>query len=690
MRIWHVGASSSPYRVDGVSRTVWSLSRQQGKLGHDVTLVIDTPPDPAAHQVAKESNLKLIQVEAGPMNYRTEIRNIIQREQPEVVHMHSVFVVRQATMAQVLREMNVPYVITPHAGLAPQVLRRGVIKKTLYSWLRERPRFMGASAIALVTPAEERAVRAYLPNFRNPVRWMPNPIEIDQVDPTRWAGVQEPKRVVFLGRFDVLVKGIDVLIEIARLLPEIRFDLYGTEDPKTRDWLHKLKEHQPANVHFNEPIFGSDKARMLSTASIYLQPSRWEGFPVSVAECLALGVPSAIADTLDLAQLFNQHDLGLVVPLDPPRAAAQIRSVLADEKRLNEWSERGKQFALEHFHPQVVATNYIKLYQEVIDANPKPAMDATAPFNSPTAGSNGKPARRKLNLIPAHFRSDLKRNVSMLFQRSRQAMGTAGDPRTVVLCYHSVNTSDADLSIDPRVFRLQMQLLKDSGYEFLNFGDLVSRIMRWGPPRNNVACVTFDDGFEDNLTQAAPILSDLNIPATMFVTTGLMTRDQSVLDRFLKLTRYNTTFLTPAQTRELSQAGFEIGAHTHTHRNLARLDADETWQEVGQSKQILEETIGSRVRSFAYPFGKRGIHYSDMTIAAVRESGYGGAAAVAFRAVNATSGIHIYEIPRFFVTRSDAPLAFTQKINGHYDWLGAIQQSTPTWLKSMVSPEDRY
>ena len=371
MKIWHIGASSNPFRVDGVSRTVWLLSREQAKLGYDVELVVDSPPDEAALEIAREAGMKLNHVQSTFRNYAEEIEKLIASESPDVVHMHSVFIPRQATLGRVLNEIGIPYVITPHGGLAPQVLRRGLVKKTVYSWLRERPRFMGSSAIALVTPAEERAVRSFIPDYHKPIRWMPNPVEVDKLDPNRWHGVAQDKRIAFLGRFDVLVKGIDILIEIARLLPDIKFDLYGTEDPKTLDWLNKLKQNLPANVSFNKPIFGIEKAEMLSKATMYLQPSRWEGFPVSVAECLYIGVPSVITDTLDLAQLFYQHGLGLVVPPDPARAAEHIRAAMADEPLLRQWSEHGQQFATKHFHPAAVANKYVKLYEEVVQTNPR-------------------------------------------------------------------------------------------------------------------------------------------------------------------------------------------------------------------------------------------------------------------------------------------------------------------------------
>jgi glycosyltransferase involved in cell wall biosynthesis len=370
MKIWHVGDFWSPHRVDGIANSGWALSCEQARLGHEVSLIMDSAPDAAAIEIAADAGMRLMPTSKSVLHFGPEVRLLLNEGPPDVVHMHSVFIPQQAVMARVLRRRGIPYVITPHAGLLPQVLKRGRIKKGLYGTLVERQRFMGASAISTVTPGEERAVHAYLPRFHKPIRWIPNPIAIEELGQSRWHGLpghQGSKRIAFLGRFDVLHKGIDILIEIARLLPELRFDLFGAEHFKTRAWLERLKRNLPGNVLFHDPIFGPEKAKMLAESCLYVQPSRWEGFPVSVAECMYLGVPCAITDTLDLAQFYSQYDLGLLIPLDPQKAAARIRAALGDEMRMREWSRRGQHFAETHFQPRAVAEKYLAVYEEAIE-----------------------------------------------------------------------------------------------------------------------------------------------------------------------------------------------------------------------------------------------------------------------------------------------------------------------------------
>ena len=58
------------------------------------------------------------------------------------------------------------------------------------------------------------------------------------------------------------------------------------------------------------------------------------------------------------------------------------------------------------------------------------------------------------------------------------------------------------------------------------------------------------------------------------------------------------------QIRSLHNAGMEIGAHTHSHPIMSRLNDADLRDEILTNKAQLESIIGSRVRTFAYPNGR--------------------------------------------------------------------------------------
>ncbi len=367
MRIWHVGASHTLNRVDGVNATVWQVARAQAADGCVVTLLVDAVPDAPTRLAADGWGVKVEPVPGTRLYYDpVRLRSLLSACRPDVVHMHSVFIPAQAVLARHLRVLGIPYVITPNGGLSPQVLRRGVVKKRVYSFLVERARFRGAAAVTAVSPGEVEEILAFVPAYHGRVRCIPNPVNVDELGQVAWQVPDDAHTLVYLGRFDVLHKGIDRIVELGRCLPEVEIHLYGQVDPRTRDLLASVVRAAPPNVRFHEPVYGVAKSGVLARAGMYIQVSRWEGFALSVAEAMWLGVPCAVTSELRMAEVIRNHDLGLVLPPDLSEAAALIARALGNVRLLSGWSERARAYATERFGPSAVARQYVDLYQEVL------------------------------------------------------------------------------------------------------------------------------------------------------------------------------------------------------------------------------------------------------------------------------------------------------------------------------------
>src|SRR5262245_39809778 len=96
---------------------------------------------------------------------------------------------------------------------------------------------------------------------------------------------------------------------------------------------------------------------------------------------------------------------------------------------------------------------------------------------------------------PAHTPRAATRSVARLAGALRGTRPHAS--RTVVLCYHSIGESDSPLSLPPAVFRGQVELLAEAGFEFVTFGRLVDALATGSLPTRPTAVLTFDDGFAD-------------------------------------------------------------------------------------------------------------------------------------------------------------------------------------------------
>jgi peptidoglycan/xylan/chitin deacetylase (PgdA/CDA1 family) len=114
------------------------------------------------------------------------------------------------------------------------------------------------------------------------------------------------------------------------------------------------------------------------------------------------------------------------------------------------------------------------------------------------------------------------------------------------------------------------------------------------------------------------------------------------------------------QTVELSRGGLiEIGAHSVTHPMLAALPVASQRAEIQQSRSDLEEIVGQRVESFAFPYGD----YAQETVSLVREAGFKQACSVV--PALARKGCSRFELPRVQVQDWDGEV-FTRQLAKYF------------------------
>jgi peptidoglycan/xylan/chitin deacetylase (PgdA/CDA1 family) len=274
---------------------------------------------------------------------------------------------------------------------------------------------------------------------------------------------------------------------------------------------------------------------------------------------------------------------------------------------------------------------------------------------------------------------------------ARKASGQwiAGDPRSraVVLCYHSIHPTISFASAGPVTFGEQLDWLA-AQCDIVPLEHIVRGRGLSSRPTRPVVAITFDDGYLDNYEYAFPLLQSRGLPATFFVTAGLLEKDPDVLARKQMLRRSSYDEIRPlewAHVRAMHAGGMEIGAHTYSHPNLAVLSRSKAREELLRSRQIIEDQLGDQVRSMAYPFGKPGRHFTDETARLAEDVGYEYACAVVFRAVRASDSR--FAIPRLFATR-DSVAGLREKVYGAWDLIGVWQERCPLWLARIVSPED--
>jgi len=297
--------------------------------------------------------------------------------------------------------------------------------------------------------------------------------------------------------------------------------------------------------------------------------------------------------------------------------------------------------------------------------------------------------------------------INSFFKFIANRLSPSGEnARLTILIYHRV-LLDKDILFHHEVtcasFNAQLLRLK-AVFNVLPLFEAVERLKAGTLPAR-AACITFDDGYADNATNAALILQRHGLTATFFIATaylngGRMFNDTviesirrcqsgkldlttlglgeydlstpaakvSAIGQILPHIKYlpfeereavaakiaklafsgelpDNLMMTTEQLKGLRVAGMEIGGHTARHPILAKLDAEAVKQEILAGKNFLEDALGMPVRLFAYPNGKPGIDFLPGQANIVRELGF--AAAVTTQSGAASPSGDPYQLPRF-------------------------------------------
>lgn len=174
----------------------------------------------------------------------------------------------------------------------------------------------------------------------------------------------------------------------------------------------------------------------------------------------------------------------------------------------------------------------------------------------------------------------------------------------VILTYHSISEGDSPLKISPALFAQQMERLAASE-SVINVASLSDLMDHWDdfdhlPPRTVI--LTFDDGYADFYTNAAPVLLKRKLPATVFLPTSYVGRSNAWPGQpsWVK----EEPLMNWEQIKELAQASIDFGSHTVNHPDLTTLSPQEVERELAESKREIEQHTSRPVHHFCYPYGR--------------------------------------------------------------------------------------
>lgn len=230
-----------------------------------------------------------------------------------------------------------------------------------------------------------------------------------------------------------------------------------------------------------------------------------------------------------------------------------------------------------------------------------------------------------------------------------------------ILIYHQIDappprgTPLRGLIVAPSSFAWQMRMLRLMGYRGLSMPDLEPYLK--GDKQGKVVGITFDDGYQNNLHHALPVLQQHGFTATCYGVSG----EIGGTNRWDHGKVAAKPLMTVEEWRAWHDGGMDIGSHTRTHAQLTEIPAQAAREEITASRHELEQAVGCEVRHFCYPYG----WYEPEHVQMVRDAGY--TTATSSHRGRVHEGADLFTLNRIMVARATNPLQFFMKIATSYE-----------------------
>lgn len=217
-----------------------------------------------------------------------------------------------------------------------------------------------------------------------------------------------------------------------------------------------------------------------------------------------------------------------------------------------------------------------------------------------------------------------------------------------VLMYHSVDESwyEPLNNVRPVNFAYQMEFLKRHKYNVISVPEFVAGLKAGKKFSYKTVVLTFDDGNKNNYTHAWPVLKKMDFPATIFVPSAQV----GMPDR-----------VTWEQLKEMHATGVITGSHMHTEAYAPDISTGVLWDEMTQSKRMIEQNLRVPVKYISYPVGG----FNENTKRVAREAGY----EAGFTTNRGRHRFHddLYELKRIRIKDSDKGIVLFAKLSGFYN-----------------------
>lgn len=271
-------------------------------------------------------------------------------------------------IARHLRKNGIPYVIVPHGELGKEAQQKKHFKKLVANLLLFN-RFANQSVAIQCLSEREFTETAF--GSRKFIGT--NGVMIPAVKKETFS--REGVKIVYIGRLDAYHKGLDLLIEAARLSKPIlkenkcQIEIFGPDYAGRYENVERLiRENEVQDIiSLNHEIVGDEKINKLLDSDIFMQTSRFEGMPLGILEAMSYALPCLVTEGTALGGEIAASHAGWVAKTDAKDISERLAEAVTDRSRWAEFGENGRKAVRERYSWDVIAADTVSTYESLLE-----------------------------------------------------------------------------------------------------------------------------------------------------------------------------------------------------------------------------------------------------------------------------------------------------------------------------------
>lgn len=335
----------------GVTRSTWQWMQSLSLVGHSFRLLIDpNPPRP----VENAKGIDVVPVRHTGLGRWRLPRNIGEHLEGSFLVLHSGYVPSNVIAAREARRRATPYIVVPHGAYHRGASRHRRYLKGLWKPL-ERVFLEQALGVHIFFKEEAPDIHRVAPKARLIVA--PTGVE-----PTASKWIGGGGYMAWFGRYDIHVKGIDLLFRAWASLPKENRPTLVMRGKNSRNTSHQVlrlvaKFNLEDWISVGGPISDEEKVAFLKASEGCIFPSRGESHSMALTEALRMGVPCLVTSTMPISRLLEEERGAVVVRPDSDEIAAGVEELLTLGPALG---RQGRSFVQRHLDWEKICLTFIR------------------------------------------------------------------------------------------------------------------------------------------------------------------------------------------------------------------------------------------------------------------------------------------------------------------------------------------